>query len=389
VKRIQSIDDLQPDPKNANQGTERGRGMLEQSLREYGAGRSILVDKEGVVIAGNKTLEVAEELGLPVRVVTTNGGELVVVQRQDLDLGDGDKARRLAYMDNRSSETGLDWDAAQIVADLEADVDLSGLWSDEEIAELVAGVITEEPPEDPGPQIDKAEELREKWQTARGQVWEIGKHRLMCGDSTSKEDVGELMRGEKAGAVVTDPPYGIGYEESKNWAKPDYVKRPVIGDNQPFDFQDIWDETIPIWCVWGANYFMETIPRFKEGNFIVWAKAHSDEENRVFGSAFELCWMYPRHKQEIWFVRRIQMGSEEHGLHVTQKPAEVMRRAFDYHSLELGSLIVDWFLGSGTTMVAAEQTGRICYGMEISPAYIAVTLERMLGLGLIPCLKET
>ena len=141
MKRIQSIDDLQPDPKNANVGTERGRGMLEQSLREYGAGRSILVDKEGVVIAGNKTLEVAEELGLPVRVVTTNGGELVVVQRQDLDLDDGDKARRLAYMDNRSSEVGLDWDAAQIVADLEADVDLSVLWSDEEIAGLVAGAI--------------------------------------------------------------------------------------------------------------------------------------------------------------------------------------------------------------------------------------------------------
>lgn len=127
MKRIQSIDDLTPDSKNANLGTERGRGMLEQSLREFGAGRSILVDKEGVVIAGNKTLEVAEDLGLPIRVVTTNGGELVVVQRQDLDLDDGDKARRLAYVDNRSSETGLDWDATQILADLESDVDLGGL----------------------------------------------------------------------------------------------------------------------------------------------------------------------------------------------------------------------------------------------------------------------
>jgi len=137
AKDIASIADLQPDAKNANRGTERGLGMVEDSLRNYGAGRSILVDRDGVVIAGNKTLEVAADLGLPVRVVRTDGHELVVVQREDLDLDDGDKARGLAHADNRSSEVGLDWDLERILVDVEAGVDLSRFWGSEELNALV------------------------------------------------------------------------------------------------------------------------------------------------------------------------------------------------------------------------------------------------------------
>ena len=137
VMDIEKIEDLTPDSKNANRGTERGLAILEDSLRKYGAGRSILVDKAGQVIAGNKTLEVAADLGLPVRVVKTDGHELVVVQREDLDLDDGDKARQLAYADNRSSQVGLDWDLERILADVEAGVDLNGLWGENELEMLV------------------------------------------------------------------------------------------------------------------------------------------------------------------------------------------------------------------------------------------------------------
>ena len=141
AKDIASIADLTPDPKNANRGTERGLGMVEDSLRNYGAGRSILVDKDGVVIAGNKCLEAAAEIGLPVRVIKTNGSELIVVQREDLDLDDGDKARQLAYADNRSSQVGLDWDLERILADVEAGVDLSGLWDEQELARLLENAV--------------------------------------------------------------------------------------------------------------------------------------------------------------------------------------------------------------------------------------------------------
>src|SRR5579871_2460837 len=115
-KRIESIEDLTPDGANANRGTERGRGMLEQSIRQYGAGRSIVADREGRVIAGNKTLTAAAKMRLPVRVVETDGSELVVVQRQDLDLEQDAAARELAYADNRTTQIDLAWDAEQIAA---------------------------------------------------------------------------------------------------------------------------------------------------------------------------------------------------------------------------------------------------------------------------------
>ncbi len=145
TKTISTIADLQPDPRNANEGTERGAYMVGHSLEQYGAGRSILADGQGVVIAGNKTLQAAADLGIPVRVVETDGHELVVVQRTDLDLlGDDDRARLLAYADNRASEVGLQWDAAEIALDLDAGIDLSGLFQDFELAEIGIELATDE-----------------------------------------------------------------------------------------------------------------------------------------------------------------------------------------------------------------------------------------------------
>jgi len=135
TKEIKSIGDLTPDSKNANLGTERGRKVLEQSFRECGAGRSIVVDKEGNIIGGNKAIEVVEELGIPIQVVRTNGNTLVVVQREDLDIND-ERARKLAYYDNRTGELGLNFSAEQIAADLADGLNLSGMFFDNEIAEI-------------------------------------------------------------------------------------------------------------------------------------------------------------------------------------------------------------------------------------------------------------
>ncbi len=119
------VADLTPDPRNANRGTRRGRRALKTSLEKYGAGRSILVDKHGTVIAGNKTLEGARAAGVTdVIVVPTDGSQLVAVQRTDLDLTADAKARELAYADNRTSELDLEWDAEEVARDLEAGLTL-------------------------------------------------------------------------------------------------------------------------------------------------------------------------------------------------------------------------------------------------------------------------
>jgi len=157
ARQITTIDDLKPDPRNANKGTERGQYMVEHSLEQYGAGRSILADGRGVVIAGNKTLQAAADLGIPVRVIQTDGRELVVVQRTDLDLlGDDDRARLLAYADNRSSEVGLDWDREQVAFDLGEGLDLSGVFHDWELEEMGA-IVPEFSPvgEDEQPRLDQ------------------------------------------------------------------------------------------------------------------------------------------------------------------------------------------------------------------------------------------
>ena len=136
-------DGIRPDVKNANKGTERGRYMVEASLRETGAGRSILLDKDGRIIAGNKTFEAASDIGLPLRIVETDGSELVAVQRTDLDLDDDTgTARKLAYYDNRASQVGLEWDAEQVLEDLATGLDLSSMFRQDELDALIATIGT-------------------------------------------------------------------------------------------------------------------------------------------------------------------------------------------------------------------------------------------------------
>jgi len=142
---IVKLSELKPDARNANKGTERGRYMVEQSLGEVGAGRSIVADKNGVVPAGNKTLEAAFEVGFEeALVVESDGKRLVVVKRTDWDLEDGDPnnpARRYAYWDNRAGEAGLAWDGEVLAGDLDAGFDFSALFQDAELVEIIEGAI--------------------------------------------------------------------------------------------------------------------------------------------------------------------------------------------------------------------------------------------------------
>ena len=208
-------DDLIPDDRNPNAGTERGMGAVEKSLEQYGAGRSILVDAKGRVIAGNKTLQAAADKGFGVDVVQTTGDRLVVVQRTDLDLDDPKgAARALSVADNRAGQLGLEWDAAEMAALTADGMDVSGFFSEGEMAELLKGI---EPPKgtdvDAEPKIDRAEELAQQWGVKTGQLWQLGKHRIICGDSTDSAVIERVMQGDRPQMVFTDPPYGVAIGE--------------------------------------------------------------------------------------------------------------------------------------------------------------------------------
>ena len=393
------ITDFQPDPANANAGTERGLRVLDDSLAETGLGRSIVADKNGIVIAGNKTQQAAVDRGFEDAVVVhTTGDTLVVVQRDDLDLADPTgAARKLAYYDNRAGQLGLEWSAAQIAADVAAGLDLSALWQPDELAAILDGVVTVDPPADAGAQVDRADELQREWQTERGQVWAIpskaarGVHRVLCGDSTNADDVARVMAGERAKLVIADPPYGMkldtDYSQMPNTTVRGKHYTPVIGDDAVFDFAPYTSIECQEQFWWGADYYCQQLPR--GGSWLVWDK-RIESNDAVIGSGFELCWSKSPHQRRL--LRYLWSGftardPNEQRTHPTQKPIAVYAEIITNHSKQ-NDPTYDPFGGSGTTMVACEQLGRLCRMIEIEPKYCAVILQRMHDLGLEPRLVE-
>ena len=159
------LTDYVPDPRNANKGTERGQYMVDTSVEQVGAGRSLVATADGVIAAGNKTLQALIDAGIvDVVEVETDGRTAVVVKRADWADIDSEQARKYAYFDNRASEVGLEWDAEQLLADLDAGVDLSAMFRADELDALLdelGGYGRPEPGEDPGAVVVRAEELRE------------------------------------------------------------------------------------------------------------------------------------------------------------------------------------------------------------------------------------
>lgn len=212
--------------------------------------------------------------------------------------------------------------------------------------------------------------------TVLGDLYEIGEHRLLCGDSTDSDQVAKLMNGEKADIMVSDPPYGIDLDTdySKMGATTTKYEK-IKGDDKEFDLTDVISISgTKEQYIWGGDYFVNSLD-WMSGTQIIWAKRHSEEENKVFGSAFESLWVSYKCKKLIWFIRPINQSSERLGKHPTQKPIECMSRCIEMSKLKGG--VYDAFLGSGSTMVASHQLKRKCYGMELDPKYCDVIVNRM------------
>ena len=274
---IQNVADLRPDPCNANLGTERGVAALARSLEAYGAGRAVLIDRHGVIIAGNKTVEQARRLKLPLHVVKTDGQHLIAVQREDLDLRRDPRARALAVADNRVGELDLDWDPA-ILQQLQADgLDLGLFWTPEEFERLLgegthAGQTDENAVVTPG-----ATDI------VRGDLFALGRHRLLCGDATDPADVHHLLAGQVSGLMVTDPPYGVAYDPA--WRhRMDPRQRTAVGRVANDDRVD-WRAAFVLFggdvaYVWHAGLFAGPVAAalqssgFALRSQVVWVKQH-------------------------------------------------------------------------------------------------------------------
>ena len=293
-----------------------------------------------------------------------------------------------------------------------------------DLSTLLRGIVgaRKSPGTDPGPQLDQGEELRAKWKTELGQLWQIpsvtteGWHRLLCGDSTSAEDVQRLMGGERAALCATDPPYLVDYDGTnhpqsqerrqagkdgnKHWDA--YVDPPASVDFFSSFIRVALDEALmdnPAFYQWHASKRQALVEQAWEANGlfvhqqIIWAKSRAILTRSHFMWQHEPAFygwlkgktpsMTPPCCGENSTVWSIDQKGDSDGIHPTQKPLEIFTRPISYHTT-IGDLCYEPFSGSGSQLVAAEQEGRLCYAMELQPEFVAAALERLSGMGLVP-----
>jgi DNA modification methylase len=217
-----------------------------------------------------------------------------------------------------------------------------------------------------------------------GDLFEIGEHRLLCGDSTDSDAVAKLMDGQKADMVFTDPPYGISVVKSDMVGADFGVAKKgkyseVIADDTTKTAQEFYQTCVSLgfekFIIWGGNYFTDFLP-FSDG-WLIWNKrANTDIRNTFADGEMAWCSFHTpiRIYDQLW-NGMIREGEKEKRVHPTQKPIRMLSEIIVDHIK--GNLIFDGFLGSGSTMVAAHQLKRKCYGMELDPKYCQVIIDRM------------
>jgi DNA modification methylase len=389
-KVMNHIGDLTPDHRNARKHTERNIGMIEKSLEKFGAARSIVVDETGRILAGNGLIEAAANIGIErVKTVEADGNEIIAVVRRGLT---EEQKLGLAVADNRAAELA-DWDTDALKGLVEDGVDLAPFWTADELAAMwpqTVDLLTDEDDVPPVP-VEPVSKL--------GDLYILGNHRLLCGDSTVLADVERLMGGAKAVCMWTDPPYGVDYTGKTK-------KALKIENDSSAGLVEMLHEAFACATVAlesGAAVYVAHPPGALSVTFgeaflatgwrlhqtLVWDKGtivmgHSDyhysHEPIYFGYTQSTAGRYGRGGKG-WYGDNSQKSilsfpkpsrSEEHP---TMKPVALIEHCLG-NSTQTGTAVLDLFGGSGSTLIACEKTGRRCYMMELSPAYTDVICKR-------------
>jgi len=379
------IDKLLPYARNARQHSDEQIAQIAASIAEFGFVNPCLVGADGVLVAGHGRLAAARKLGLStVPVVVLD--HLTPTQR-----------RALVLADNRLAELST-WDDVLLRIELEAlqdegfDLDLTGFDADA-LAELLAG---EEPEHEGQTEDDAVPEIPEEPVSKPGDVWRLGPHRLVCGDATAAEAYAQLFPdGERADMVFTDPPYNVNYANSAK-DKLRGKHRPILNDALGADFHDFLYDALSLLVAHarGAIYVtmssseLDTLQaafRSAGGHwstFIIWAKntftlGRADYQRQyepiLYGwpEGAERHWCGDRDQGDVWQIKKPQKND----LHPTMKPVELVERAIR-NSSRPGDVVLDPFGGSGTTLIAAEKSGRVARLIELDPKYADVIVRR-------------
>lgn len=385
------VDHLIPDPNNARKHDEKNISAIKGSLAKFGQQKPIVIDKKNVVLAGNGTLEGAKSLGW----------SHIECVRSKLETNTDKVAYALA--DNRSSELAS-WDDEVLGKELHAlfedgfEIEEIGFDPDDFSLEPEGNDGLTDP--DEVPQVEE-----NKFGVKRGDVWLLGDHRVMCGDSTEKVDVDRLMDGEKADMVFTDPPYGVSYTDKNEWLNGlgagHRLTKPIENDHETVDgMYSLWCKTFNLI---GENMSKKSsfyICSPQGGELMMMMQA---VDQSPLSLKHSLIWIKNNHvlgrcdynyKHEPILYGWLKKGTHKfygkgecktsvwpfdkplkNDLHPTMKPVALVEEALLNSSVN-GDVTFEPFAGSGSTLIACEKTGRKCLGMEIDPHYCSVIIQR-------------
>lgn len=360
------IKDLVPDPKNRRAHNPRNIGMVVDALHQVGAARSIVIDENDVILAGNGVTEAAAEAGITkVRVIEAAGDELIAVRRSGLT---DEQKRALAIYDNRTGELAS-WDFDQLAADKAAGLSLQPFWSAEEEAALLA----KQGPKTGNTDPDEVPPERPTGIVA-GDLFELGRHLLLCGNCTSRDDVTRLTGNVIADLGLTDPPYGIG----EGYASIDDSKQNLALLATQF-FPLIREQCKVLLLTPGnANQRLYPAPDWT----LCWFVSAGTGSGPWGFSCWQPVLAYGKDPYLAEGKGRrpdalAKTESAENKLaHPCPKPVGVWSWFVERGSVRAGQVVFDPFSGSGTTLIAAEQLERKCVALEIEPRYCQVIIDR-------------
>lgn len=379
--------DLLPYASNSRTHSSEQVAQIAASIKEFGFATPICV-AEGTILAGHGRVMAAKKLGME-EVPTVDLSHLTPAQR-----------RAYVIADNKLA-LNAGWDEEILAAEIERlkedefDVSVLG-FSDEELAEMASE--TNEGLTDP----DETPEPPEQPVSVLGDVWVMGKHRIICGSSTDAHTVEKVLAGAKPHLMVTDPPYGVEYDAS--WRteaginkKHQNVATGVVMNDDRADWREAWALfTGDVAYVWHAGSFSPTVAEslsaceFEIRALIIWAKPSLVMGRGHYHHQHEPCWYMvrkggtghwagDRKQTTLWQIANMHasQGNVDDGKtkHSTQKPIECMKRPIENNSVE-GDHIYEPFSGSGTTLIAGEMTGRHVHAIELNPAYVDIAVTR-------------
>lgn len=377
-KTTAKLSDIKPNPDNPRIIKDDKFKKLVQSIKDFPEmldAREIVVNQDMMILGGNMRYKAAKAAGikeLPVKIV---------------DWAE-EKQREFIIKDNVSGGE-WDWDMLANEWDIEElddwGLDTPDTWGDDKEVE-----------EDEAPEVDESEPPKSKL----GEVYQLGRHRLMCGDSVSNVDVGMLLGELRADLVFTDPPWNVNYGAVKAGNAQGYkANRTIENDNMGEDFtpwmnavfgtmSEFSKDGCMTYVVMSAQEWGGLMSTLKENGYhwsstIIWNKDHLVLSRKDYHTKYEPIWygwkegesrLHPlkdRKQSDVWDIDRPTRSDE----HPTMKPIELCARAIN-NSSKKDDIILDLFLGSGSTLIACEQTGRICYGSELDPRYVDVIRKR-------------